>query len=649
MRFTDPTSLMQVLKYSAQRLTRILTVPVTNGYRKLRQWINPNGFTSRVMSDVRRGGQDLIQGKPSSLRDYVSYGNYYIAKKLLFLIALALLVVPILFFKYLYPVIRQNLLTVTMPVNSVERMSYTGKVRLLSEKGGTTLYRGRLEEGRVTGKGVLYDYAGNRIYEGGFLMEQYDGSGQTYWPNGKICYTGTFAANQYEGRGMLYSENGDLLFDGNFAAGAYEGLGKLYGRSGQLLYTGNFASGRYDGQGVLYQDGSELYEGTFTAGQMEGTGKLYSGKTVIYEGEFAGGTFSGAGKAYDPLEGRLVYDGAFSSGKYEGQGRLFDAESGALVYEGGFYQGVYEGDGKLYNPKTGLPVYEGGFRAGRYDGTGTEYDATLGTIRYKGDFLLGVYHGSGTEYDPVTGFVTASGEYRNGQLVVIGEDGNPVGEVTAPSAPASGGGSTSGGGTSGGGTSGGSTSGGSTSGGSTSGGGTSGGGTSGGGTTGGAKVYTGPTTASGGIDYQALASMSAAQLRQQFTTQPASTWSVSGGSVQIYADQTDKVGLAVQTTASGAISSIGVWNDAPVAGGAKTGMSKAELTAALGAPASTEKETMGAGRMLAISQSNQYFGRLTNLSPESSVTVSTYNTAAGTVRAIFAGKLDQCLLLEIVP
>lgn len=136
MRFTDPTSLMQVLKYSAQRLTRILTVPVTNGYRKLRQWINPNGFTSRVMSDVRRGGQDLIQGKPSSLRDYVSYGNYYIAKKLLFLIALALLVVPILFFKYLYPVIRQNLLTVTMPVNSVERMSYTGKVRLLSEKGG---------------------------------------------------------------------------------------------------------------------------------------------------------------------------------------------------------------------------------------------------------------------------------------------------------------------------------------------------------------------------------------------------------------------------------------------------------------------------------------------------------------------------------
>jgi len=648
MRFTDPTSLMQVLKYSSQRLTRILTVPLTNGYRKLRQVVNPNGFTSRVMSDVRKGGQDLLQGKPSSLKDYISYGNYYIAKKLLFLIALLLLVLPILFFKYLYPVIRQNLLTVSMPVNSTERMGYTGKVRLLSAKDGTVLYQGKLDEGRVTGKGVLYDYDGNRIYEGDFLMEQYDGSGQTFWPNGKIRYSGTFAANQYEGRGILYGENGALLYDGNFASGVYEGMGRLYGRDGKILYVGNFASGRYDGDGVLYEDGAVLYEGSFAAGQMEGSGKLYSGSTVIYEGEFAGGTFSGAGKAYDPLEGRLMYDGAFSSGQYEGQGRLFDAETGALVYEGGFYQGVYEGDGKLYNPETGLPVYEGGFRAGRYDGSGTEYDATLGTAVYQGDFLLGVYHGTGTQYDPVTGFVTASGEYRNGQLVVIGADGNPVGEVTAPSNPTTSGGA-AGGGTSGGGTSG-STSGGTSGGtsGSTSGGtsGSTSGGTSGG--TSAARIYTGPTTASGGIDYGALAAMSASQIRQQFVVKPSS-WSVSGGSVQIYADQTDRVGIAVQTNASGAVSSIDVWNDAAVAGGAKTGMSKAEITAALGAPASTKGETMGTGRMISISESNRYFGRLTNLSPESSVTVVTYETDAGTVRAIFAGKMDQCLLLEIVP
>ena len=184
---------------------------------------------------------------------------------------------------------------------------------------------------------------------------------------------------------------------------------------------------------------------------MEGTGKLYSGGTVIYEGDFAGGTFEGSGRAYDPLKGRLVYDGAFAAGKYQGQGRLFNAETGALIYEGGFYQGVYEGDGTLYDSETGLPIYQGGFRAGRYDGTGTEYDAVLGTPVYKGEFLLGVYHGAGTQYDPATGFVTASGQYRNGQLVVIGENGQPEGEITAPENPGTAGGTgTAGGGSTGG-------------------------------------------------------------------------------------------------------------------------------------------------------------------------------------------------------
>ena len=63
MRFTNETGLMQVLKYSSQRLTRILTVPLTNGYRKLRRVLNPNGFTTRVMADVRKGGKELITGK----------------------------------------------------------------------------------------------------------------------------------------------------------------------------------------------------------------------------------------------------------------------------------------------------------------------------------------------------------------------------------------------------------------------------------------------------------------------------------------------------------------------------------------------------------------------------------------------------------
>lgn len=641
MRFTNQTSLVQVLKYSSQRLTRILTVPVTNGYRKVRRILNPNGFTTRVMSDVRKGSKEVINGKPQSLADYFAVGSYYIAKKLVYLLAILILVLPVLYLKFVYPVLRAHFLTVTMPMNSTEMIGYTGKVKLLTAKGGTLLYQGRLEEGRITGKGLLYDYDENLVYQGEFLMEQYEGSGQTFWPNGKTQYKGAFANNAYEGAGRLFRENGSLLYDGAFAGGVYEGFGTEWNADGQTLYTGNFSAGQYDGEGSLYQNGKLLYHGGFKAGQMDGSGKLYSGGIVIYEGEFAGGAFEGAGREYDPIQGRLLYDGTYAAGQYDGDGKLFDAETGALTYEGGFYQGAYEGDGKLFDPATGFPLYVGTFRAGRYDGSGTEYDAALGAPVYAGEFLMGVYHGSGKQYDPATGFVTAAGEYRNGSLVIIGEDGLPVGEITAPSGDnggAAGGGSST---PSGSGTT-------NPSGGSA---GTQSGGTQGGTETGkpsGAKVYTGPATASGGIDYAALAAMTPSAVKQQFFVAPTA-WKVPDGGVQVYTDKTDGVGLAVRMDSTGKTVSVDVWNDAAVAGGAKTGMTKAELSAVLGVPKATQTEAMGMGRMISVSQSNRYFGRLTNISPESTVSVLTYQTSSGKVQAIFAGKTDRCLLLEVLP
>ena len=547
MRFTKETGLMQVLKYSSQRLARILTVPVTNGYRKLRRVLNPNGFTTRVMSDVRKGGKDLLTGKPQSLADYLSVGNYYVAKKLVFILAVLAFVLPVLYLKFLHPVIRANFLTVPMVVNSAEMTGYTGKVELLSAESGTVLYRGPLSEGRITGEGKLYDYEGRLVYQGGFLMEQYEGSGQSFWPNGNLQYVGGFSANRYEGRGVLYAEDGTLL------------------------YEGDFVNGLYEGEGTLYQDGAVLYQGAFKAGQMEG------------------------------------------------QGKLFDADTGELIYEGGFYNGVYEGEGALYDPATGLPLYQGSFRAGRYDGEGVEYDENTGAVVYKGEFLLGAYHGEGTQYDPATGFVTAAGQYRNGLLAgteggAVPEGGGQTGTIpdtggqtgTTPDTP--------------------------------------GGGTEGGGT----AVYLGPVTADGGVDFSALADMTPSEASSQFSGQPGS-WTMADGSVLVYSDQTEGIGLAIRSDSAGNMVSVDVWNDAPVAGGAQVGMTQAALTAALGEAASSTQETMGEGRMISISQSNRYFGRLTNLSPESKVTVYTYQTDSGAVRAVFAAGTDQCLLLEVLP
>lgn len=617
MRFTNDVGLLQTLKYSAQRLTRILTVPITNGYRKLRRVLNPNGFTTRVMGDVRKGSKELIGGKPQSLKDYFSFGNYYVAKKLVYLLLIALLVLPVLYLKFLHPVIRATFFTTTIPVNSVDMVGYSGKVRLLYQPGGGVLYHGPLVEGRITGEGRLYDQEANLLYQGSFLMEQYEGRGQEFWPSGKVRYTGDFADNRYEGRGILYDEAGVLLYDGSFAAGVYSG------------------------SGALYEDGRVLYFGSFENGQMSGAGKLYSGRTVIYDGSFAGGVFEGPGREYDPVGGQLIYDGAYAAGRYEGQGKRYDAQTGKPVYEGGFSQGLYSGDGKLYDPLTQQPLYEGGFRDGRFDGEGVAYDAELGAAVYRGGFLLGAYHGTGTEYDPATGFVVAAGEYRNGELVVLGPDGAvlpPEGDAAADPGAA---GTTGTGGQTGGQTGGNQADGGDQAGNQT-------------GETpatkpggGGAKAYAGPTTADGSVDFTALAKLSAAQAKAQFTIRPDS-WTVSGEQVQVYSDKTEGLGLALRTDSSGKTVSVDVWNDAAVYG-AKTGMSKAELSAALGKPTKTGQETIGAGRMFSISQSNRYFGRLTNLSPDSKVTVHTYQTAGGTVQAVFAGKQDQCLLLEILP
>ena len=632
MRFTGQTGLLQVLKYSSQRLSRIMTVPVTNGYRKLRRLLNPNGFTTRVMSDVRKGSKELLAGQPQSLKDYFAIGNYYIAKKLVVLAAVLAILLPVLYLRFLHPIVQTNFLTKSMVINTAEMVGYNGKVKLLSHKGGTVLYHGPLAEGRITGEGKLYDYNGNILYQGSFLMEQYEGMGQLFWPNGTPRYIGEFSANQYNGQGTLYAENGTILYEGGFAAGQYEGSGRLYDSRGVILYSGDFAGGEYSGEGTLFQNGEVLYRGQFKNGQMEGEGRLFSGSTVIYEGGFSAGAFSGEGRAYDPIEGRLLYSGSYVAGQFEGEGRRFDPETGNLVYEGGFYQGVYEGSGRCFDAQTQQVLYEGEFRNGRYDGAGVAYDAEAGVVRYSGTFSRGVYHGEGTLFDPDTGFVVAAGQFRNGALLVVDAGGGIVtdpdipnipdepddpgisdepgvpdipdqpdtpDEPDIPDEPDE------------------------------------------------IRVYRGPTTAEGSMDVYALADLKKETFAEQFTIE-GDSWSVSEGEVLVYEDKTEKIGIVLRTDKSGNIISVDVWNDAAV-NGISVGMTRDQVSALLGKADQTEKETMGEGRMISISQSNRYFGRLTNLSPDSKVEVWTYTTEHGTLRVVFAAGIDQCLVLEVLP
>lgn len=414
----------------------------------------------RLWESCKRIGE-----KPDSLKGYFSIGTRYVAKKLAFLLVLLVLLpallLPMLFFKLVYPFVESRFLTKTMVFHSEDTVGYTGKVRLVGDlEADNAIFIGALTEGRINGQGMLYDSEGNLRYRGDFLEDQYSGRGETYYQNGNVEYTGQFIAGQYEGMGKLYDEDNILIYEGNFSGGSYEGSGLLY-QSGELIYEGDFSEGRYEGSGRLYYNGGVLaYEGSFAQGHYEGNGTLfypdgntrYSGSffkgsfegtgvmfhrngVISYEGEFLQGQRSGRGKAYDE-RGELLYDGEFSQDRYEGEGILYENgevlsqgsfhrdiltsgfsicydEQREILYQGGIDNGLYDGEGKLYSG--GRLLYDGTFEQGKYSGLGRLYDEETGQLLYEGSFYQGLYDGEGKRYDPVDGYLIYKGDFRKGK------------------------------------------------------------------------------------------------------------------------------------------------------------------------------------------------------------------------------------------
>ena len=227
----------------------------------------------KVSEDIREEVKDVGR-KPNSLTGYYLIGSRYIAKKVIYFCLLGIVVGAALFVQFGFPWIQAKFLTRTFVVNSEDMFGYTGRVRLLADKTGrNVLFTGQMEEGRITGRGTLYDYNGSRMYQGNFLMEMYEGDGETFYPNGQTCYKGKFLANQYEGKGTLYYQNGNTQYEGEFVQGLYEGKGNLYYENSVLEYKGGFASGVYEGKGELYDAGGSLvYEGNFSGGKKSGEG-----------------------------------------------------------------------------------------------------------------------------------------------------------------------------------------------------------------------------------------------------------------------------------------------------------------------------------------------------------------------------------------
>ena len=129
---------------TARRLSHILMAPVQVVIRKGKRMLSPDSFASKVLSDVRKGIGKKKNKKERTIHDYFSFGRYYVLKRMVYIVMIAAVILPILYLKLLHPILISNYFVKTMAVNSPEMVGYSGKVELLSEKGGTVLFKGAM-------------------------------------------------------------------------------------------------------------------------------------------------------------------------------------------------------------------------------------------------------------------------------------------------------------------------------------------------------------------------------------------------------------------------------------------------------------------------------------------------------------------------
>lgn len=277
---------------------------------------------------------NFIFAYPTSYDDYVPLGRWLIYKRLLVLLALALILAAVLF-----PwLLRERNADIPVYYEFDETLKeYSGPVVLVNEKG-ETVFRGRVAEGLCTGRG----------------------------------------------RRLLPPDEA-LLYEGNFEQGRYHGQGTLY-FGGLPRYVGDFRAGQFGGEGTLYEGERPVYIGQFARGLPNGQGSQYEDGVKRYTGGFLDGERDGEGAEYDP-EGRVIYTGGFARGQREGQG-VETTPDGAMLYEGSFRNGRYDGPGRLYGAGGTKLRFDGEFVLGRPGRTGSVYNAE-GQLLYAGAVVDG--------------------------------------------------------------------------------------------------------------------------------------------------------------------------------------------------------------------------------------------------------------------
>ena len=285
-------------------------------YARFRQMTNVSrGATKLATTSIQNAA--VITQKPTKREDYIEAGSLLVSKSFIIKIIIAIVVAILLVYFVIWPFVLSHFLTAKFYMEDRKIESWNGRVIVYSDKKKTIpLYSGKLEDGKLEGKGKEFDEDGILSYEGEFVAGVRSGQGTSY-ENGVMIYKGEFAEGIASGKGTAYDhKTGVMTYQGDFSEGLPEGTGKAY-KNGAMVYQGEFSAGKYNGKGVLYPAEGEELDATFKDGVPDGTV-----------------TWSKSGKTY--------YQGEWDSGRPEGYGTLY-SKSGKTLYQGQMLGGTLDG------------------------------------------------------------------------------------------------------------------------------------------------------------------------------------------------------------------------------------------------------------------------------------------------------------------
>ena len=251
---------------------------ITPIWTKIKLWTNRSFIQAKLFIRIRDFFSELFNIRPRDSKDYYSFFNWLISKRLVIALTVVLGLLSVYYIVFINPpsIFTQSGSGIrTYNYDSIPLRFANGEVRILA-KSKYLAYEGNVSKGKASGDGKLYSPSGIVLYQGEFENSMYNGEGNRYYNSGQLMYTGEFVDNEFSGNGKLYRENGSLEYSGSFANDDKEGSGILYDEGNNKIYSGEFSKGD-----IIY---SELLGKT-----TQQISQMYTGDRVVYtsDGEFA--------------------------------------------------------------------------------------------------------------------------------------------------------------------------------------------------------------------------------------------------------------------------------------------------------------------------------------------------------------------------